>query len=88
MQSETRSPSRPFVRVVQQCAVTESHRQKASALSAEATECIQQPQAQAVFVQFLSDIVLIDGLTDWNNSMGLTSDWRRCASRGIISTVH
>ena len=70
MQSETRSPSRLFVRVVQQCAVTESHRQKASALSAEATECIQQPQAQAVFVTFLSDIVLIDGLTDWNISMG------------------
>ena len=65
MQSKTRSPSRLFVRVVQQCAVTESHRHKASALSAEATECTQQPQAQAVFVQFLSDIVLIDWWIDW-----------------------
>ena len=91
MQSETRSPSRLFVRVVQQCAVTESHRHKASALSAEATECTQQPQAQAVFVQFLSDIVLIDWLMDWligTFIWGLTSDWRLCASRGIISIVH
>ena len=44
-----------------------------------------------VFVQFLSDIVLIYWLMDWLTGTflwGLTSDWRRCASRGIISIVH